>query len=250
MERRAYLVALTGSLSGCVAGYQASRGDATPTGAENQGVDMVRLGTPPTLCEEAIDPGGIHPVVEPAFADDWVGVDVPDQYGALVEDSVVVGLTNDDGSARAYPLSILWYHEAVNDTFGGPVLVTYCAICRSGMVAARRVAGEPTQFAASGLLWQPPGEYTAARELEGDTFGATRSDPDAHVRNSGNLVLYDAATESYWSQLLAEALCGPQKGETLTILPLRVTTWDEWRADHPETDVLLPPPHSGTVPRL
>lgn len=249
MERRAYLAALTATLSGCVAGYQATGSDATTNGTSNQDVDLVELGIPPTLCEEPIDPGGIHPVVEPAFESDWTGVDVPEQYGALTEETVVVGLTN-DGSARAYPLAILWYHEAVNDTFGSPVLVTYCSICRSGMVAARRVVGERTQFAASGLLWQPPGEYTAARELDGDAFGATRSDPDADVRNSGNLVLYDEATESYWSQLLAEALCGPQKGERLTILPSRVATWGEWQADHPETDVLLPPPHSGTVPRL
>lgn len=109
------------------------------------------------------------------------------------------------------------------------------------------MAGEATQFGASGLLWRPPGEYTVASEAEGTAFGASRTDPDAGVRNGGNLVLYDAATGSYWSQLLARAVCGPRTGDELEIVPSRVATWGEWREEHPGTVVLLSPPHSGTV---
>lgn len=118
------------------------------------------------------------------------------------------------------------------------------------MVAERRVNGEEIRFAASGLLWRPPGEHTAARIEDDTVFGATDENPDALIRNSGNLVLYDEATESYWSQLLAKAVCGPRTGEMLTILPSTVAPWGEWRADHPDGGVLLPPPASGTTPRL
>jgi hypothetical protein len=127
-----------------------------------------------------------------------------------------------DGRARAYPLSILGWHEVVNDRLGGPLLVTYCPLCGSGVVADRRIGSGPgdgivTSFGVSGLLWR------------------------------GNLVLYDRATGSLWSQLLGRAVRGPRTGERLRLLPSRLTTWGEWREGHPDTEVLLPPPRSDTV---
>jgi hypothetical protein len=112
---------------------------------------------------------------------------------------------------------VLDWHEVVNDEFGGPLLVTYCVQCGSAVVADRLVAERPTTFGVSGYLW--------------------RSD----------LVLYDDATESLWSQLLATAVNGPATGERLRVRPSSLTTWGAWRADHPGTRVLLPPPASGTV---
>lgn len=272
MRRRAYLASAAVALAGCTAGYRGEQRDdgtertpsdsaASPDGE----ADIVATGLPATLCEEEISPGGLRPIVDPAFGRDWSGVDAEDRYGALTDATAVIGLTADDDRARAYPISLVRFHEAVNDVFeprskarrtesdggvGGPVLVTYCSICRSGMVAERRVDGEATRFAASGLLWRPPGEHTAARIDDGTVFGATDENPDALIRNSGNLVLYDEATESYWSQLLAKAVCGPRTGETLTIRPSTVATWGEWRRDHPDGEVLLPPPASGTTARL
>lgn len=74
----------------------------------------------------------------------------------------------------------------------------------------------------------------------------------AGARNSGNLVLYDEATGSFWSQLLAQAICGLQTGEDLTLVPATVTSWSAWWSEYPETDVLLPPPYSRSCdcPRL
>lgn len=34
------------------------------------------------------------------------------------------------------------------------------------------------------------------------------------------------------------------EGTDLTLVPSTLTTWGEWREEYPETDVLLPPPHS------
>ncbi|ELZ75087.1 DUF3179 domain-containing (seleno)protein [Haloferax volcanii] len=55
-------------------------------------------------------------------------------------------------------------------------------------------------------------------------FGASVLTGDAELRNAANLVLYDEATGSYWSQLLVAGICGPQSGERLAILPSSVTT--------------------------
>ncbi|WP_458186170.1 DUF3179 domain-containing (seleno)protein [Haladaptatus sp. NG-WS-4] len=99
------------------------------------------------------------------------------------------------------------------------------------------------------MTWQAPGLRAGASEQEGKVFGATAENESASVRNSGNLVLADEATGSYWSQILAEAICGPRTGDELPIRPSTLTTWEEWRSEHPNTEVLLPPPHSGTLPK-
>jgi hypothetical protein len=217
-------------------------------------VPLAEQGVPASICEATpqADPG-IYAVTDPAFGPDWDGVAVPDRYRfddgetpatGLPDDVTVVGLTA-GGRARAYPLAVLWWHEVVNDEFGGPVLVTYCPICRSGVVADRTVAGTPTRFLVSGHLWQPPGVRTGGSLAAGRAFGAGVTDPDAGARRSGNLVVSDVATRSLWSQLLAEALCGPLAGTRLDVRASTVTTWGEWRSGHPGTDVLLPPPRSG-----
>src|SRR5262249_20775526 len=44
------------------------------------------------------------------------------------------------GDARAYPLSVLIWHEIVNDVVGDtPVTVTYCPLCNASLVFQRRV---------------------------------------------------------------------------------------------------------------
>lgn len=67
-----------------------------------------------------------------------------------------------DGEARAYPLRILNRHQVVNDAFGGPLLVTYCPLCGSGITAERTGGGETLPFgradddhlAAGGSRWR------------------------------------------------------------------------------------------------
>ncbi len=45
--------------------------------------------------------------------------------GFLKPDSLVLGYAA-KGDARAYPVSMMWFHHIANDTVGGsPVLVTY-----------------------------------------------------------------------------------------------------------------------------
>lgn len=209
----------------------AGRDDAEdPAGRERAG----DLPLPASAFRRASPRDAIPAIVDPAFASDWRDVAINFGDGRtyrprLAADDPVLGVELDavresspDGQAaqppaRAYPLRVLNWHEVVNDTYGGPLLVTYCPLCRSGLVARRRVRGEVTTFGVSGLLLNE------------------------------NLVLYDAATNSRWSQIRAEAVRGPTTGTPLEVLPSSLTTWGDWRADHPETDVLLPPPRSGTV---
>ena len=255
MRRRTYLAVLGGAtagLSGCatISPPQADESTQTSGTAETTvtEIPLAAEGFPATICEEEINEEfHIRAIVEPAFGEDWSELDVDSKYtrngDELSEEMTVVGLEA-DGRVRAYPLSVLWSHEIVNDRFGGPVTVTYCSICRSGMVAERTLEGETAVFGVSGLLWQAPEINVRAAEQEEKVFGASVEDPDEEIRSSGNLVMYDDVTRSYWSQILGTAICGPMEGADLSLVPSTLTTWDEWREEHPETDVLLPPPYS------
>ncbi len=54
-----------------------------------------------------------------------------------------------------------------------------------------------------------------------------------------NLVMQDSQTGSWWHQIRAEALAGPDIGTKLTEIPLEIMTWAEWREQHPNTTVIL-----------
>lgn len=123
----------------------------------------------------------------------------------------VVGITLGD-KAKAYPLKILDYHEAVNDTVGGvPVAVTYCPLCDSSVVYDRRHNDRILELGISGLLY------------------------------NSNVLLYDRGDpgeESLWSQMMSQSIAGPEVRQELKKLPLEVTTWEAWTARYPNTQVL------------
>ncbi|MEF8839316.1 MAG: DUF3179 domain-containing protein [Haloarculaceae archaeon] len=153
----------------------------------------------------------IPAITDPAFGPDWRAVE-----DSLADDDLVIGVAR-GGQARAYPLATLIGHEVVNDHFDGPLLVTYCPLCASAVTAVREVGGEPTVFGVSGLLFR------------------------------SNLVLYDRRTGSLWSQLLARAVRGPETGTGLELVPSTLTSWAAWRADYPDSTVMLPPPASDPI---
>lgn len=240
------------SLAGCTAGaVDDAAPTATPAPPATTALPLAQHGSPPDICQRGLVDVGIYAIDEPAFAEDWTGVDIPGRYaagGTLTDDDVVIGLEH-DGLARAYPLSVLWHHEIVNDTVGVPVIVTYCSLCRSGLVASRVVDGTARQFGVSGQLWVPPELETRLSEANDRVFAVERRNASpGRVRNSGNLVMYDTRTLSFWSQMLGRAICGPHRGQQLTIRPSTATTWADWVASYPDTEVLLPPPHSTLIP--
>lgn len=116
------------------------------------------------------------------------------------------------GDARAYPLSILIWHEIVNDTVGGvPVAVTYCPLCNSGVVVERVVGGVVTTFGTTGKL------------------------------RLSDLVMYDRATESWWQQFEARAIVGARAGDVLARRAFRLESMADFAARRPEGRVLAPP---------
>lgn len=272
MNRRRFLAGISATVSGGLAGCgRSASGESTPT-AEGDGSTpasedsptpeptptdtprdppgLAETGTPADICEASIKPEfSIVEIAEPAFDTDWDGYDVDARYlredesEGLPEEATVVG-RDVDGLARAYPVPVLWHHEIVNDTHGVPLIVTFCSICRTGLVARRVVEGQETRFGVSGQLWRPPDRYISASAQSGRTFGANRWEGEATVRDGANLVMYDELTRSFWSQGIAQAICGPATGTDMEIVPSTVTTWGEWREAHPDGEVLLPPPQS------
>ena len=55
-----------------------------------------------------------------------------------------------------------------------------------------------------------------------------------------NKLMYDRKTGTLWNQFLGRPAVGPLVGSDiqLEILPVVVTTWGEWMAEHPDTTVL------------
>ncbi len=117
-----------------------------------------------------------------------------------------------NGEARAYPHRILDHHELANDTLGGePVALVNCTLCRTGVLYSRRVGDEVLQFQTSGLLI------------------------------NSNKIMVDVATESLWEQLTGVAFAGPLAGTELDRHFVTVTTWGDWVAENPATDVVAIP---------
>ena len=126
----------------------------------------------------------------------------------LEADDRVIGVVAGD-VARAYPLQILDFHEVVNDRFGTKfVAVTYCPLCDSAAVFDTTTQDGSRNFGVSGLLY------------------------------NSNVLMYDRATESLWSQMSSGSVTGEQKGQAIRHHPFEVTTWEDWLARHPGTDVL------------
>jgi hypothetical protein len=150
---------------------------------------------------------------------------------------------------------VLNWHEVVNDTLGGPLLTTYCPICRSGLVARRTIDGEAAGVGGSESATTGASKDGVVTPFGGSGSEATGASTGENVSPfgvsgllyRGNLVLYDRATGSLRSQILATAIRGPRTGETLDVLPSTLTTWGTWCERFPGGEVLLPPPISDTV---
>lgn len=120
------------------------------------------------------------------------------------------GIAFSRGNAhRFYPYQILVWHEIVNDTVGGQrILVTYCPLCLTGFVFDPVVKGERVEFGTSGKLW------------------------------NSNLVMYDRKTDSYWSQILGEAIRGEMTGTKLKLIESDQMRYGEWKKAFPNGEVL------------
>jgi hypothetical protein len=91
-----------------------------------------------------------------------------------------------------------------------PVTLSYCTLCGSGILYSGRTQSGARTFGTSGLLYR------------------------------SNKLMYDRQSYTLWSNITGEAVVGRlATGESrLETLPVTVTTWGEWLARHPDTEVL------------
>jgi Protein of unknown function (DUF3179) len=128
----------------------------------------------------------------------------------------VVGVTI-AGQSRAYPLWVLMPHEVCNDSLGRrPIAVAHNPLCDSAVVFDRNVGGSERHFAASGLIYNSLGLLT---------------DTQAEPR-----------LETLWHPLRLAAVAGPLVGTALEPLVCEVVTFEQWRAEHPQSSIALPDP--------
>lgn len=189
---------------------------------------LTSLAVPRSIAQSPTDPAPLVPMAAPAPATPPGFRPIPgltDQYGdfrgqfqaltdpkiipaakltELGDDEEVLGLTL-GGQSRAYPARFIAWHHIVNDTLGGkPVVVTYCSVCNSGVAYNPVLDGKRRLF---------------------NVFGLYR----------GVMAMYDPSNDTVWSHIAGEALLGPDKGKTLTALPVVNTSWGEWKRLHPAT---------------
>ena len=138
------------------------------------------------------------PVYESAASGDWLG-----------EDDLILGYVGESGQAYAYPIKTLNFHEIVNDEIDGvPVAVTYCPLCRSGLIFDRRLDGDELIFGNTSALYE------------------------------NGMVMYDRQTGSYWQHVAGLAITGELAGRRLTVLPSTLLPWSGWIDLYPDTLVL------------
>ena len=164
---------------------------------------------PSNLRVEEIQWGGVRLDGIPAL--DYVNQVEPAEASYLEPTEPVFGLSI-NGDSRAYPLRMMDWHEMANDEVGGvPVSIAYCTLCGAAVAFDGRASnGETYDFGSSGFLYR------------------------------SNKLMYDRQTGTLWNQLTGEPVLGPLADDDLQldVLPILLTTWSDWHAQHPDTTVL------------
>ena len=136
---------------------------------------------------------------------------LPDLADYLLPDESVFGIVV-NGDVRAYPLRIMDWHEMANDVIGGvPVSLAYCTLCGAAIAYDGRASdGQVYTFGSSGLLLR------------------------------SNKLMYDRQTDTLWNHLTGQPVVGELVGRdiSLRLLPVVLTSWQEWYRQHPDTLVL------------
>lgn len=110
---------------------------------------------------------------------------------------------------KAYPVSVLNYHEIVNDKIGeNHYVVSYCPLTATGIAWNNRSISERIEFYVSGLLF------------------------------NSNLMPAERVTNSIWSQMKLLCVNGEQFGTELDQLQCIQTDLSTWMRMYPNTTVL------------
>ncbi len=113
-----------------------------------------------------------------------------------------------NGIAKAYPIQFLGYHHFISDTINGkPILVTYCTVCRTGMVFDPTINNKVEHFRLVGM----------------DHF---------------NAMIEDETTKTWWRQGTGEAIAGKLKGSKLKEIDSKQTSLALWLKLYPSSYVM------------
>ena len=122
----------------------------------------------------------------------------------MKNDDLVIGVKF-DGEIRGYPHPILDWHEIINDKINDNYFsITYCPLTGSTINYNRDLNGNITTFGVSGLLYNT------------------------------NLIPYDRATNSNWSQMKLLCVNGELKGKTPETYITIETSWATWKRIFPD----------------
>jgi hypothetical protein len=165
------------------------------------GFDLTGANVPLAMLTHGGQPrDGIPAITTPKF--------IPTREAGIDFEARVVGVVV-NGIARAYPRSVLVWHEVVNDRIGDTaVVIVYSPL--SGAVAGylASLAGQDVEFGVSGLLY-----------------------------NSGTL-LFDRGTESLWLPVEGVAISGPRQGQHLQAIAAVETSWADWQQRYSQGKVM------------
>lgn len=129
-----------------------------------------------------------------------------------LNDSSLVLCVTYKGAAKAYPIQFLSFHHQVQDTIAGkPIMVTYCSVCRSGIVFEPLVNGRQEKFRLVGMT-----HYNAMFE--------------------------DHETKSWWSQEDGICIAGPLKGQMLPDFPSSQMTIKKFTELYPNALIMQADP--------
>ena len=144
---------------------------------------------------------GIPALTDPEFINAF-------EASFMKETDLVLGIKIGD-EVRAYPHLILDWHEIINDQINDEYFaITYCPLTGTGIAWNRDLESGVTTFGVSGLLYNT------------------------------NLLPYDRATDSYWSQMRLDCVHGEKVSDEIKTYPVVETTWKIWQKMYPETKVV------------
>lgn len=120
-----------------------------------------------------------------------------------------------NGESKAYPLSLLTMYELSNDSIGmEQVMITYCPMCNAAMVFNRKVKKDDKNyllhFGISGLLMH------------------------------NDMIMYDKQTNTWWEQLMGEAIVGELAGTELKMMRALIISAKDYFDRYPEGKILSP----------
>jgi len=165
------------------------------------------------------------------------------------EEPVIVATVGDE--ARAYPMQVMTWHEIVNDTLAEtPIAVTFCPLCNSALAFDRRLAittaqREKLEDFDTSMTWveRPDSFRDDGDDGDGDdgrlaeeallvTFGTTGK------LYRSNLLMFDSATHTMWSQAIGEGAVGVLSGNELERIPAQIVSFESFRKAYPDARVL------------